>query len=99
MCTVSNILIFAPVVSGEVLRVGAGVDQKIRNVNLASLSRPSPHTRKTSNNNNQFYLQDCLCAGSSQNQETLHQFDIQTTHSFFSENFTPNFLSTQKKIG
>merc|ERR1719220_2650100 len=39
---------------GEVLRVGAGVDQKIRNVNLASLSRPSPHTRKTSNNN-QFY--------------------------------------------
>ena len=91
-------------VSGEVLGVGAGVDQKIRNVNS---SRVTPSlTRATTSavpNNNQFYLQDWICARPSQNQETLlHQFDVQrprTTHSFFSENSPNLLLIDAKKIG
>merc|ERR1711935_929311 len=85
---------------GEVLRVGAGVDQKIRNVNLAP-SRPSL-TRAT-------YAQHPYPTISSISKimRTIesksrdiktHQFDVQRphTHSFFSEN-SPNLIIDAKR--
>merc|ERR1712008_331062 len=87
-------------ISGEVLRVGAGVDQKIRNVNLAP-SRPSL-TRAT-------YAQHPYPTISSISKimRTIesksrdiktHQFDVQRphTHSFFSEN-SPNLIIDAKR--
>ena len=103
---VSNILIFASVsfefVSGEVLGVGAGVDQKIRNVNLAPSSDIPCHSLPHTRNNICCTQQQSVLSPrlhtrrSSQNQETFktHTNSTSSDHMlrtpFFSEN-SPNF--------